>query len=66
MPTTHLESLAVIATHLGQEVAVRSERVQRFAAATDGSTQVTWCATVEREGGEKLVMVADWIARLHA
>ena len=154
MPTTRLESLAVLATRLGQEVAVSDwldvgpERVQRFADATDdhqwihldaaraatespygttiahglltlslivtlveqavaidgvrmtvnygfdkvrfpaavpvgarvrarvalvasetvkdGSTQVTWRVTIEREGGDKPAVVADWIARLHA
>ena len=154
MPTTRLESLAALASHLGQEVAVSDwldvgpGRVQRFADATDdhqwihldetraaaespygttiahglltlslivplvqqavaidgvrltvnygfdkvrfpaavpvgarvrarvavaaselvkdGSTQVTWRVTIEREGGDKPAVVADWIARLHA
>jgi acyl dehydratase len=35
-------------------------------AVKDGSTQVTWRVTIEREGGEKPAVVADWIARLHA
>ncbi|MGZ8378639.1 MAG: MaoC family dehydratase [Gemmatirosa sp.] len=35
-------------------------------AAKDGSTQVTWRVTIEREGGDKPAVVADWIARLYA
>ena len=154
MPTTRLESLAALASHLGQEVAVSDwidvgpGRVQRFADATDdhqwihldearaatdspygttiahglltlslivplvqqavvidgvrmtvnygfdkvrfpapvpvgarvrarvavaacetardGSTQVTWRVTIERDGGDRPAVVADWIARLYA
>ena len=34
--------------------------------ARDGSLQVTWTVTVEREGGDRPAVVADWIVRLHA
>jgi acyl dehydratase len=34
--------------------------------AKDGSTQVTWRVTVERDGGDRPAVVADWIARLYA
>jgi acyl dehydratase len=30
-----------------------------------GSIQVTWQATVEREGGEKPSCVAEWIVRYY-
>ena len=72
MPTTRLESPAVMATHLGQEVAVRDwldvgpGRVLRVADATDGSTQVNRRVTIERQGGDEPAVVADWVARLHA
>ena len=32
----------------------------------DGSTQVTWRVTIEREGGDRPAVVADWIVRLYA
>jgi len=154
MPTTHLDSTAALAQHLGQELAVGdwvevgADRVQRFADATDdhqwihldaaraaaespyggpiahglltlslivalvqqavvidgvgmtvnygfdkvrfpsavpvgarvrarvavgaaepakdGSMQVTWRVAIEREGGDKPAVVADWIVRLYA
>ena len=154
MPTTHLDSTAALAQHLGQEIAVGDwvevgpERVQRFADATDdhqwihldaaraaaespyggtiahglltlslivalvqqavvidgvrmtvnygfdkvrfpsavpvgarvrarvavgaaepakdGSMQVTWRVTIEREGGDRPAVAADWIVRLYA
>ena len=31
----------------------------------DGSTQVVWRVTIEREGGDKPAVVADWVARLY-
>jgi len=34
--------------------------------AKDGSMQVTWRVTIEREGGDKPAVVADWIVRLYA
>lgn len=34
--------------------------------ARDGATQVTWRVTIERDGGERPAVVADWVARLHA
>jgi acyl dehydratase len=34
--------------------------------AKDGSTQVTWRVTIERDGGDRPAVVADWIARLYA
>src|SRR5262245_11542398 len=42
----------------------------RFALAkveeTGGAIQATWTATIEREGGDKPVCVADWIVRYYA
>ena len=35
-------------------------------AARDGSTQVTWRVAIEREGGDRPAVAADWIARLYA
>ena len=32
--------------------------------AVRGATQVTWGVTVEREGGDKPAVVAEWVARL--
>jgi acyl dehydratase len=32
----------------------------------DGAIQVTWGVTMEREGGEKPALVAEWVARLYA
>ena len=29
-----------------------------------GGTQVTWAVTIEREGGDKPAVVAEWVARL--
>jgi len=41
----------------------------RFALAkveeTGGAIQATWTATIEREGGDKPVCVADWIVRYY-
>jgi acyl dehydratase len=34
--------------------------------AKDGSTQVTWRVTIEREGRDRPAVVADWVARLYA
>ena len=33
--------------------------------AVSGGVQVTWLATIEREGGEKPACVADWIVRYY-
>ncbi|MDF1506303.1 MaoC family dehydratase [Roseisolibacter sp. H3M3-2] len=34
--------------------------------ARDGGTQVSWRVTIEREGGDRPAVAADWIARLYA
>jgi acyl dehydratase len=34
--------------------------------AKDGAEQVTWHVTIEREGGDKPAVVAEWVARLYA
>jgi len=31
----------------------------------DGAIQVTWGVTMERDGGEKPALVAEWVARLY-
>jgi acyl dehydratase len=33
--------------------------------AVTGGVQVTWLATIEREGGEKPACVADWVVRYY-
>lgn len=35
-------------------------------SAKDGSTQVTWRVSIEREGSDRPAVAADWIARLYA
>ena len=43
-----------------------NQPAERIYQTKDGATQVTWAVTMEREGGQKPAMVADWIARLYA
>ncbi len=37
--------------------------LQKFEKLADGGIQVTWNAVVEREGGDKPVLVAEWLGR---
>jgi acyl dehydratase len=37
--------------------------LQKFERLADGGIQVTWNAVVEREGGDKPVLVAEWLGR---
>jgi acyl dehydratase len=37
--------------------------LQKFEKLADGGVQVTWNTTVEREGSEKPVLVAEWLGR---
>ena len=37
--------------------------LQKFEKLADGGVQVTWNAVVEREGGDKPVLVAEWLGR---
>jgi acyl dehydratase len=37
--------------------------LQKFEKLADGGIQVTWNAMVEREGGDKPVLVAEWLGR---
>jgi acyl dehydratase len=37
--------------------------LQKFENLGDGGVQVTWNTVVEREGGEKPVLVAEWLGR---
>jgi acyl dehydratase len=37
--------------------------LQKFEKLADGGVQVTWNTVVEREGGEKPVLVAEWLGR---
>ena len=37
--------------------------LQKFERLADGGVQVTWNTTVEREGSEKPVLVAEWLGR---
>ena len=37
--------------------------LQKFEKLADGGVQVTWDTVVEREGGEKPVLVAEWLGR---
>lgn len=40
--------------------------VNEVESTKDGAVQVTWGVTMEREGGDRPALVADWIARLYA
>ena len=37
--------------------------LQKFEKLADGGVQVTWNTTVEREGSDKPVLVAEWLGR---
>jgi acyl dehydratase len=37
--------------------------LQKFERLADGGIQVTWNTLVEREGGDKPVLVAEWLGR---
>jgi len=37
--------------------------LQKFEKLADGGVQVTWSTTVEREGTDKPVLVAEWLGR---
>ena len=37
--------------------------LQKFDKLADGGVQVTWNTTVEREGSDKPVLIAEWIGR---
>ena len=37
--------------------------LQKFEKLADGGVQVTWNTTVEREGADKPVLVAEWLGR---
>ena len=37
--------------------------LQKFDKLADGGIQVTWNTTVEREGSDKPVLVAEWLGR---
>jgi acyl dehydratase len=37
--------------------------LQKFEKLADGGIQVTWNTVVEREGGDKPVLVAEWLGR---
>ena len=37
--------------------------LQKFEKIADGGVQVTWNTTVEREGSDKPVLVAEWLGR---
>jgi len=37
--------------------------LQKFEKLADGGIQVTWNAVIEREGGDKPVLVAEWMGR---
>ena len=37
--------------------------LQKFEKLSDGGIQVTWDALIEREGGDKPVLVAEWLGR---
>jgi len=37
--------------------------LQKFEKLADGGIQVTWNAVIEREGGDKPVLVAEWLGR---
>jgi acyl dehydratase len=44
---------------------VRARIVPAAVADVDGGVQVTWLATVEREGGDKPACVAEWLVRYY-
>ncbi len=44
---------------------VRARMVPAAVADVDGGVQVTWLATVEREGGDKPACVAEWLVRYY-
>jgi acyl dehydratase len=44
---------------------VRARIAPAAVAEFDGTVQVTWAVTVEREGGEKPCCVAEWIVRYY-
>ena len=37
--------------------------LQKFEKLAEGGVQITWNTVVEREGGEKPVLVAEWLGR---
>jgi acyl dehydratase len=37
--------------------------LQKFETLADGGIQVTWSTLIEREGGDKPVLVAEWLGR---
>jgi acyl dehydratase len=44
---------------------VRARLVPAAVTDVDGGVQVTWLATVEREGGDKPACVAEWLVRYY-
>lgn len=44
---------------------VRARIVPAAVTDVDGGVQVTWLATVEREGGDKPACVAEWLVRYY-